>query len=229
MQKSIPLIAILALACSPTEPLPFHDPDRLVVIHEMDAGGSVLGVDLAMTLAWRGEADVFQSVSVHRITELELTGDDGSRRLRAALISTDWFETLGLLPLLGRTFIPEEERSERSAVTLLSHELWQDQFAGRPDVVGTAIAFGGRSFTVVGVMPPRPPYPAEPVDLWVPLGSHHEHGDHALAVTARLKPDITLEQAAKRLKVLASGLAREDPDTYCGHEVRVVALLEQLR
>lgn len=202
-------------SCDWRQTPPFPEPDRLVVLHESDAGGSSLGVSIDSYLAWKkGSTPGLQSVSAHEVTEMELKGG-APRDVRAVRCTFDLFETLGVQPILGRSFA-EGDRDRDVAV--LSYELWRDRFAGKPDVIGTAISLDGKDHTVLGVLPEGNPYP-QSTDVWTAVPYPAKMGGHSLMVTARLAPGVTLEQAEAVLK---------EVDLPCGHGAGVTAFQDVL-
>lgn len=201
-----------------SEPLSFNEPDDLVILRETNASGLSVGVEQATFLAWRDASVGFVSVSAHRMIELERHGESAGQ-VHAAACSANLFETLGVAPWLGRTFIAEEEQTRGNKVIMLSNEFWEGHFVGQPEIIGRTIELGGQVRTIVGVMPPGFRYPPEAVDAWVPLDFQEADGDHGLTVTARVLPGITPEQAEERLRLIPLS---------CGHEVSVLTLRDVL-
>jgi putative ABC transport system permease protein len=131
------------------------------------------------------------------------------------LISYDLFPLLGLKPILGRNFLPEEEQPTNNRVAILSQSLWRRGFANDPGVIGKSVQLDGASFTVVGVMGEQ--YPLE-TDFWLPL-SHLSNIDltsrrhHSVQAVGRLKPGVTVEQARKEMETIAERLRQLYPST----------------
>ena len=130
-------------------------------------------------------------------------------------------------PLLGRTFTVQDEEESGNAparVIILSHRLWQRRFFGRPDVIGQQVRLDRINRTVIGVMPETFQYPNAQTNYWIPLRmerSQDRNPQRFFVVTARLKDDVTIEQAQSDLEAIAARLARVDPDRHTGWGVRV--------
>src|SRR5215510_3475285 len=181
--KGFTLIAILTLALGVgantavfsvinavlIRPLPFAEADQLVMIWETqpDVRGPVGSYPDFQD--WRAQAQSFQGMAAFsnkRYGEAELTGHSETIESQGMLVSQDLFPLLGLKPILGRNFLPEEEQPINNRVVMLSQALWSRGFANDPDIIGESIQLDGASFTVVGVMGEQ--YPLE-TDFWLPL------------------------------------------------------------
>ncbi|RPJ75016.1 MAG: ABC transporter permease, partial [Acidobacteria bacterium] len=153
------------------------------------------------------------------LSGVDLTGSGNPERLSSTLVTDGFFQTLGTLPLLGRTLLPEDHVEGRNRVVVFSHGLWARRFAGDPSIVGRTVTLNGEPFQVLGVMPPDFTYPAERrVDAWIPLSFFgpddigRARGAHFLAVIARLKPGVTEAQLRSELSGIAERLTREYAD-----------------
>ena len=138
-------------------PLPFKDPDRLVMVWERNVkkGYEMNHAGVATFLDWKAQNNVFESMAAFGIDEaLSLTGDHEPERVTAVPVSANLFEVLGVNPTLGRTFRVEEETPGGDQVVILSHGLWQRRFGSDPNLVGKTILLDGRSYLVIGIMPP---------------------------------------------------------------------------
>jgi predicted permease len=149
-----------------------------------------------------------------------------SERIWTQLVSGDFFEVLGVSPVLGRTFRPDEDEAPmRDAVVVLGHGLWQRRFGSDPGIVGREVGINGRAFTVIGVAPPefRGSVIALTFDAWVPMAMQQQmvaggdrlraRGHRWLDVLGRLAPGTTPAQARAEMGALATSLAKEHPDT----------------
>ena len=173
-------------------------------------------------------------------------GDGPQRRLRRrcgrrpggahrrTVDHADAFAALGAQPLLGRTFTVQDEEESGNAparVIILSHRLWQRRFFGRPDVIGQQVRLDRINRTVIGVMPETFQYPNAQTNYWIPLRmerSQDRNPQRFFVVTARLKDDVTIEQAQSDLEAIAARLARVDPDRHTGWGVRVKPVREAM-
>jgi predicted permease len=235
------LTLMLAIAASTTvfslfdqvvlRTLPFAQPDRLVRIDRSSSQ--------AEYVAMRDRVQGLSAVAAHTpVTELTWSGADRPQRIRAAGISSNLFETLGLSPVEGRGFRPGESLSGANPVVLISDRFWREKLGARPQAIGRRLIVDGRSFEVIGVMPSDVRFPAREVELWVPLGINSTSpgdfwGSGNLQVIARLSPGVGVKAAQAELEVLAAALRLENPlwtpqaagyiDTF-----RVVALKNHL-
>lgn len=214
-------------------PLPYADPDRVVALSmEHPQVADVYGAwsyedyrDLAR------ESTVFAGVAAHRgAGSLTLTGPAGPERINLDAVSADLFPLLGVDPILGRCFLPEEDRPDQPLVLLLSHPLWQRRFHSDPGVVGRTVIANGKPHRIVGVMPPGFQYPSVQ-EAWVPLASRWAKGPRTqriLRLRARLRPGVSLEAAQAEVLAITRGLARRHPASNAGWTARVTPLRSQL-
>jgi putative ABC transport system permease protein len=212
-------------------PLPFKDPDQLVVVCERRAssGAANLTVSGHEFLGWREQNHVFDKVVVYNGAILNLTGGSDPEAIEALTVSTDYFPALGVKPLLGRTFLPDEDQQGGAHVAVLSHKFWKQHFGADPALVGRTITLNDKSYTVVGVMPPSEAQFAPA--LWVPINLEQVRqrvGAHSLQVFARLKPGVTLAQAQADMNVVARRLEQQYPDDNVGHDVFIQPLRAQV-
>lgn len=145
---------------------------------------------------------------------------DGPELVRAARVSVDFFEILGVSPVLGRTFLPTEEEVSSDAVVLITHGAWQRRFGADPDIVGRALGDVQGASTIVGILPAdfRPPeaFLPGPPEFWMPLQPDHERyadrGGRSLSIVGRLAPGATVESAREEAQLISADLAEEFPD-----------------
>ena len=142
-------------------------------------------------------------------------------------VSASFFELLGVRPVVGRGFTPDEDRQGGESVVLIGHALWQRKFGGTPDVVGRTLDVSGTAATIVGVMPPGFQL-FEPVDLWAPLGQNPlvARGRQVrwVDVVARLAPGVALERAVPEVEAFMTGLADAYPEQNAGLRATVEGL-----
>ena len=183
---------------------------------------------------WKERNEVFETLSGYVYSLAGLVGPSGDAELLfVAATSADFFRTLRVRPLLGRTFLPGEDRAGRDHVAVLGHGLWTRRFGGEPDVVGREITLDGRTRTVIGVMPPAFEFPTGAREVWTPLvlaeASRNDRRNHSLMTVGRLRPGVTLPQARARMDALGVRLAEIHPRTNAGRGVEVVELRHQQR
>jgi predicted permease len=212
-------------------PLPYPAPDRLVLVSHYRAigGESSFG---SVFLEWRDQAKSFEQIAAYTNGIADLREEGETVRLEAGMISAGLFETLGVAPVLGRTFTTEEDKLGGAPVVILSDSLWRRRFGGDPQVIGRSIVVERQSRTVVGIMPSGFRFP-EDSDLWLPLilnvaeelGGQPQVG---LNVLARLKPSVTREAARADLSVILERRQQAFPAFYKDAQIRVIGLGERL-
>jgi putative ABC transport system permease protein len=212
-------------------PLPFMEPDRLVMVYtSYQANDSHQNWVAAPTLSeWRKQTTVFEGLAARSFGGFVLTGSGQPEYISGSRFSANIFRLLGIQPLLGRDFLPEEEAYGRDHVVLLSHELWRQRFGGDPGIVGQTMTLNDESYTVIGVMPPRTFFPERETQLWTPLAFSpdqlRDFGSHNCLIYGRLKPGVTLAQANSQMEVISRGMAQTD-DHYKGSGAEVYSLHE---
>lgn len=216
-------------------PLPYPNPERLVVLEEADLRNpertsSVTAPDFA---DWRARNTTLEGVAAFQYTNFILTGGTEPESLIAVLASHGLTETLGVQPLLGRTFTADEDKpKQRARVALLSYGLWQRRFALDRNIVGQTLNLNSEAYTIIGVMPQEFKYPNRRVDVWVPAGLDPTRIQNSktsfLQVVARLKANVTVEQARADLGTLAAQLAKDHPDTNEFSTVAVTGLVTKM-
>jgi len=149
---------------------------------------------------------------------VNLTYNGQPKRLQGGYITHDFFRALGVAPVLGRDFLPEEDRAGVDKAVILSDALWRSDFGADPGVIGKAVRVNGRAGTVIGVMPPKFQFPSNE-QLWIPVNAEfpvkprNDRGINFIAVIARLKPGVSIAQASAEISALAEGFAKAYPDT----------------
>jgi MacB-like periplasmic core domain len=161
--------------------------------------------------SWEGRRAWTQALGVN----LSNPGGD-PERLMGERYTWNIFSLLGVKPLVGRVFQPEEDRPGFEHVTLISYRLWHGRFGADPNVIGRDLVLNGDKYRVIGVMPPGFSFPGKDADLWIPVAFTSQQlasrGEHYLQVVARLQPRVSLKQANAELQVLAQHLIRQNPD-----------------
>jgi putative ABC transport system permease protein len=212
-------------------PLPYSDPDRLMVIEEVidRIPGRHISVVAAKVPDWQQRNHSFeQLIGMYRPGNLVLRTEKRIEPARLACVSSGYFEMLGVTLARGRSFRPAERLANGSLPVVIAHDAWERLFAGADDVVGKTFRLGGKVATVVGVTPAsfRPMIAAE---LWAPFASFpHEHwsdrGAHMTNAFARLRPGVSRAEAEADMNRIAAELADEHPFTDRGFSVAVTPL-----
>lgn len=214
-------------------PLPFRDPDRLVMVweHNLPRDRPTNVVSPGNFLHWQELTRSFERLAgVSPTVRVSLAASGEPEEVAAQLVSAALFPLLGVEASLGRTFLPDEDRPG-SAVVLLGDRLWRRRFRADPAIVGRTVTVDGRALTVVGVMPPWFAATDADVELWLPLGlpaAARTPRGRSLVVFGRLKPGVTVAQAQADMTRVAGDLARLFPDVNTGWTARVVPLQEQM-
>jgi predicted permease len=207
-------------------PLPVYEPDRLVAVSTSYVGGGLYGpTSLPDYKDLRDRNEVFSGVAAHSYSPMALTGDDRPEVVIGQHITWNYFSVLGVEPMLGRSFLPEEDQTPGShPVAILSYRIWDRRFGSDPEVVGKIVHINDYPFTVVGVAPEGLGGLRVIVspDVWIPtmmVGETHPfhvsldgRSDPWLEVVGRLKPGVTLASARSFLDVLSASLEQEYPE-----------------
>ena len=209
-------------------PLPGVEPDRLLLLTETTPQGQRFAVSEPNYLDWRARTRTLASMAAYSGREPTFTTESGPTRIVGSAVTHTFFPVLGVPPMLGRTFSPEEDvDGGDTRVVVLSHAFWERQFGADPGVLSQSIDLDGVGRRVIGVMPARFDFPGD-VDVWVPLAPSldYHRGDKRLNVVARLAPDVSPEQAAMEMQVIARQLASEYPNDNEGWGAQVVPFSE---
>ena len=210
-------------------PLPYTDPDRLVMIHEHlpKLFGPAVNLSGAEFLDYRDGNTVFAQSAAFTDIKVNLTGANDTQRVQGARVSASFFPTLGVAPALGRGFLTQEDQPGPNHVVVLSDGLWRTQFGGDPSIVGKSANVDDQPYTIVGVMSPSFEFPyrdqlmqQEP-QLWVPLAlTDKEKQGRAdsfdFRFIGRLKPGVSLSQAQSDIALIGSRLSQQYPEVYRG-------------
>jgi predicted permease len=204
-------------------PLPYTAPERLVFVYDHAPGFKIpkFGLMEAEYLRLRDQARSLEQVSLYATETFTVTGAGEPERVTSGRASGNFFTTLGVLMALGRTFNLEEEPRGRGHVVILSHGFWQRKFAADPDVIGQALILDGRSYTIIGVLPRSFKSPPElqadrSVELWIPP-DYNLAGpccSHGLNVVARLREDVTPDQAQTEIDTIIAAVKKDYPQGY---------------
>jgi putative ABC transport system permease protein len=214
-------------------PLPFPDPDRLVVVNSVNLrGGEHFGAASPADFQdWAAQNQSFERIAAMRSGSVNVSGEDLPEQFEGSSVTDEFFNLLGVQPVLGRAFLPEEFRVRGQRVVMLSHGLWQRRFGGNPAVIGQTLTLNGRPTTIVGVMPPDFKFPVD-TEVWTPLlgdtGEMRARGSRYFSVIARLKPNITLEQANAEMQIIAARLESQYPESHRDWSARVITLQETI-
>ena len=193
-------------------PFAFTDPERLVVLEELDTkNDDRAGVAWLNLVDWRSQSNAFTDIGAVQGRSLTLANVEQPERLEGSAITWNLFPMLGVKPALGRLIRAEEDKPGGDRVVLLSDGLWQRRFGRDPTIVGKTLMLNEIAHTVIGVMPPAFKFP-EQSELWVPLrelDGVSRRRDKGLFTFARLAPGVTIDQARTALTQVSARLTRE--------------------
>jgi putative ABC transport system permease protein len=216
--------------------LPFQDPQRLALLWSVGRDDNRDQLSFTDVDDYRSQNHVFENVVAFGNWSATFTGADTPARIPGMQVSDGYLSLMRVKPLLGRDFLPEEQIEGKDQVILLTYGLWQDRFAGDPQIVGKQLSVNGKPYTVVGVTPKDlPMLPVTLVDgpaqFYRPAAEKHDDRERLsrhLRAIARLKPGVSVEQAQADLEVIHRGLAKQFPNEYSTTGVRVVKLRDDI-
>ncbi len=222
-------------------PLPYMHGEQLVVLHQDRAKAHQLDLFFSVKeiADYREQSHTLQGVVEHHTMNFLLMGKDTAERVETAVVSANFFDMLGVKPIMGRTFVAADEAHGAPAVLVLSHKYWQVHQSGDPNIVGKVFQMNNQPHTVIGVLPAIPQYPTES-DVYMPTSQcPYRSSDRFISnrkqammtAFARLKPGVTLAQAQADLSVVASNMVNANPDVYQqadGYRIGVAPLQDDL-
>ncbi|HVH85866.1 MAG TPA: ABC transporter permease, partial [Terriglobales bacterium] len=224
---SFTLVAVLALALGIganaamftivnaviLRPLPYKDSGRLVYLMEAFKRRPGMSFSYPEFQDYRAQNHVFDSMAMIQGEAFILTGGSTPQHLYGRNVSSEFFGTLGVKPLLGRDFLMSDDQPQSAPTAIIGYGLWQRRFGGDPKIIGKAVTLNDRDYTIIGVLPQRFIYRDQEYDVFVPFGLHADEEDvqrrssHAgIYCVARLKPRATLKQAQADLDTIAARL-----------------------
>jgi len=210
-------------------PLPFPNPDELYAVYSKTAMFGQSSISYPNFLDWQKQNHSFSNLSAFRSDDYNLTGTGEPERLHAHMISAEFFPALGLNPLIGRNFRPEEDRAGAGPVAILGDGLWKRKFGSSPEVLGKNITLNGKSYTIVAVAHARIPG-ISPSDVYVPIGQWTDPTflDRRISMgmnsIGRLKPGVSFAQARADMDSVAQNLATAYPDADKGTGITLIPL-----
>jgi putative ABC transport system permease protein len=225
------------------KPLPYAEPDRIVMLSERQPNGKPGDVAPANFVDWRNGSRLFTDMAAMRASSFAssfiLGGKSEASRLTGGDVSSSFFSVLGVRFMLGRNFLSDEDLPGHDRVAILSYAAWSKQFGADRDIAGKAITLDDTTYTVVGVLPADFQFGSTAADfqarsqpdVWVPLAldpQKLQRGAHMLHVIGRLKPGVKLAQAQAELNVIAANLAQQYPGNNKDVGIAAVPLTDQV-
>lgn len=215
-------------------PLPYRDPQRLMLLSEHWPQFPRLSLSYLNYKDWRDQSHSFEAVGAVRNNQMTMTGGAEAERLPSQNITANLFDLLGVKPEMGRGFSDAEDKPGAPNVALISHSLWERRFSSSSGVLGQAITLDNQSYSIIGVMPPQFEILQQTADVFLPFEpwARTLPDDRAwhpgILPIARLKPDVSLEQARSEIAVIAKRLEQKYPETNNNVTSLVDPMLEQI-
>lgn len=224
------------------QPLPVRDPARLVSVFTLDRiNPGLLYNSYPNYQDYRDRNTVFSGLALYTPVGATLTGENETQDVPCQIVSGNYFEVLGVKPVLGRTFLPEEDRARGAgAVAVISYAFWTSHFAASRNAAGATVSLNQRRYTIIGVAPKgfHGPNALVSTNLWVPMTMAPQLFDMAdwiehrkallFSMVGRLKDGVGLKQAQDQMTTLTAQLARDYPEDNQGRAVTLLPLIESL-
>ena len=214
-------------------PMPLiQDQDRLVAVSQFfqKKAEENAGTAFPDYLEWKKNATTLDGIAAIQEATFIISGGDKPERYLGGQISADAFTFLGVQPILGRQFRPEEDQLNAAPVALIGYQVWQEHFGGDRGVVGKIIPINGKQVTVIGVMPKGWRFP-EICDIWMPLQFNEKdnpRGNFFLDCIGKVKKGVSIEQARAELEAITARIAVQHPETNNGVSVHVTPFREEM-
>ncbi|MGA7236216.1 MAG: ABC transporter permease [Bryobacteraceae bacterium] len=213
------------------KPLPYPDADRIVVLMNSSPQGSGPAASVPKYNVWRAQTKALEDVAAYDTggPGLNLSGGDRPEQIKGIHVSYEFFRLFGAQPAVGRTFTPEEDRPRGGNVAVLSNGIWQRRFGSDPSIVGKAIALGGESVTIIGVLDRKFAFDPQP-DVYLPFQAdpNSTNQGHYFQVAARLKPGVTVGAAKAAMNLAAEQFRRRFPNSIGPQNSFTVEPMQQL-
>ncbi|HLK17749.1 MAG TPA: ABC transporter permease [Bryobacteraceae bacterium] len=200
------------------KPLPYAQPERLISIFETFLPAGYGSVSAPNFLDWRKQNHTLDHLEAFSASSLNLQSHGEPERIPAVLATAGLFDMLGTQPILGRTFLPDEDQPGKPRVVVMSERLWRRRFGADPKLLGSTITLDGQAATVIGIMPASFQFPAGSLtrNLWMPLqfsaDQLKERGNHLFNVAGRLKRGVSMDAASADMKQVAANIERQFPE-----------------
>jgi putative ABC transport system permease protein len=221
-------------------PMPFEEPDRLVRLFTKPPptafpGQSIFAVSPGKFYDWQRSTQSFDGMALYRFRQFALTGTGTARAIEAAAVGDGFFEVIRVRPTLGRVFRPDEDVPGGDRVVVLSDRFWKSELGGTPNVIGGTLRLNDEVYAIVGVMPPTAyvaSWNAMTPDIWVPMALTEQgravRDNHTQRAVARLKRNVSLDQAQSEMDGLSTRLGDEFPASDGGWGAVVVPMREEI-
>jgi putative ABC transport system permease protein len=208
--------------------LPFQNPEQLVSIGKSASSEGLPGLAAYEYLAWSQKSKDFASLGAYSSDNFNLTGQGQPERVSSGQVTASFFTTLGVAPLRGRVFLPDEDKPGNSQAVIIGESYWQRRFGRSESILGSTLTLDDKSYVVVGIMPRTLRFPNE-YDLWVPLAldpTRETQGDMVtlVEVVGRLKSNASIEHAQSELTLLSQQSSQERTDKFPVNPTEILPL-----
>lgn len=215
------------------QPLAYPDPARLVSLYEAMADFSHSSVAYPNYLDWRRESQSFSGMGAFRSDNFNLTGSGRPEQVSGEYVTASLLPVLGVTPVLGRYFHPEEDSQGTGCTAMLSYSFWRGRFGGERDILGKTLTLNAMSCAVIGVLPAsfRLSETAQvylPIEQWTGAELRTRESRPGLRVIGRLQPGVSIQAARGEMEAIAKGLARRYPATNAATSVAVAPMKEDM-
>jgi predicted permease len=215
-------------------PLAYPHPAELVAIYGKTAGMDQGPIAYLNFLDWQRDTQTFSSMAIYRNEDYNFISTGDAERLSGYMISADFFSTLGVTPILGRTFRPDDDHPGAAPVVILGGDLWKRKFDSSPEIIGKSINLDATSYTIVGVIPAGFTFYGHDRDVYTPIGQWDDPSfldrriDMSAHAVGRLKPGVSLGQAKADMDGIAQNLAIAFPEADKNEGIRLVSMKEDI-
>ena len=215
-------------------PLPYDHSEDLVALYGRAPGFDLAPISYLNFLDWESYSRSFSSIAMYHHEDFNLTGVGEAQRLNGYMVSSAFFPTLGIKPIIGRDFRREEDALRQAPVVMLSGGFWQRQFAASTSVLGKPLVLNGVLYTIIGVLPPDFAFRGQQYDVFTMLGQWDDplfrdrKVQFSSGMIGRLKPGVSISQAAADLRNVAHTLAVTYPDANKGVDAAVISMKEDI-
>ena len=215
-------------------PLPYPQSSELVGVYGRAPGSDKSPISYPNFLDWQRDNHVFSAMAIYRSQDYNLTGTDQGERLSGYMVSSDFFSTLRVQPVLGRNFRADDDQIGAAPVVILSGGLWERKFGSSPEVIGKSLLLNGKQYLVIGVIPASFSFYGNARDVYTAIGQWTDPSfrDRRISVStrafARLKPGVSLAAAQAEMDSLARNLAVAFPEADKDLGITVVSMKEDI-
>jgi putative ABC transport system permease protein len=206
-------------------PLSFTEPERVVMLFEVDSRGRDYMASVPTFEDWRTTLQTVRDISLMGTQSVNLTSVAEPDRLRGGFVTADFFTTLGVAPVIGRAFAYGEDQPGAAKTVVLSYATWQQRFGGDPAILGRVLMLNNEPHDVIGILPRNFEFPLAENDIWLPFSSHpvqdRLRANRNWMVFGRVAAGVTFEQVTAELRKVAADIGRAHPETSTGWTARL--------